>query len=365
LQVRRTYASCLTSNTCTTYLNAFSTSCIALEPTCPSLVCPTTTDPCTLCANTYVKCSQSTSTELDICSCVSPYVSCLSSNTCVGSDVICGSYAGVCQNLPCTIPTTGCGSCAPQFASCVSQNPSNACNCLSGLLSCTSSNCAVAGTSSQFDITCPIYQAECPSIQCNNVTETGCTGCAVSGSVCIIDALKTGTVSGVCSCLSTMFDCLSSSTCGLTPYNGMCGAYGSLCSDLQCSSSTQSNLPNQIVALLQQYQTAVENYLAGILDGNVTFGASVQVGNSQTISITVDIPNSATIDAYFASLKSSLATYLNIQPGSITIEYKEGGNSKTIKRQYTSQQAQVTFSSSSSAIFGSFLFILVLLVLLF
>jgi len=335
------YQTCLQSSAtaCTNELNSFAGVCPAQKAICPSLTCPSASSPCAQCQATYSTCAVSNPTSL--CTCVNPWLQCLSSNTCPGADIICGSYSGLCPSNQCA--TSACGQCIGTFSQCVAQNPLAPCQCLSALGGCVS-GCSGTIGSSQFDITCPVYP-QCTSINCNvSITLTGCPKCAVDASTCVSNSLQSG-AKGVCSCLSTLYSCLTGSTCGVTAFNGLCGAYSGICPDIQCtgsSSNGNSQLASQVVALIKNYQNSVETYLASILNGNVTFGTYTATGNSQTINIVVNIPTSVTIDVFFANFKTSFAAYFNIDPSLVTVVYS------TTHQKRAAQSAQVVVQSPSS-----------------
>jgi len=98
-----------------------------------------------------------------------------------------------------------------------------------------------------------------------------------------------------------------------------------------------------VVALIKNYESNVQAYLASILNGNVTFGTYTASGNSQTINIVVDIPTSVTVDVYFKNFKTSFAAYFNIDPSLVTVVYS------ATHQKRASQSAQVVVSSPSNS----------------
>jgi len=334
------YLTCLQSQSgslCTIYLNSFAGTCPAEKSVCPSLICPTSTDPCTNCQATFSGCAVSSPTSA--CTCVTPWLQCLSTNSCPGAAIICGSYAGLCPTSLCT--ASPCGSCLGSFSQCVEQNPLAPCPCMNTLQGCIGT-CGVGV--SEYDVTCPIYQTQCPSIVCNtSSTLTGCPKCAVDAYTCALNSINTG-ASGVCTCLSSLYTCLTGSTCGLTAFSGMCGTYSGLCPSIQCTGG-KSQLASQVLSVLKNYQPEVESFLQRVLNGtNITFGTYTTVGNTQIIDFVAIFPNNIEIDVFFADFKSQFSLYFNIDVSLVTVQY---GNIK-IKRDQ-SQSAQVIVQSPSSS----------------
>jgi len=198
---------------------------------------------------------------------------------------------------------------------------------------------------------------------CNtSIALTGCVGCAVNASVCVLQAVSdtTTSTSSVCSCLSSLYSCLTTGTvCDVTPLNGMCAAYSAFCPSSQCSGSS-SKAAVQIAAYISQYETQLVNYLQQVLQGsNITFGSIQANGFSEVVDVTVTIPDTITIDAYFTTFKSKFALYFQVSPNQITITY----GTTTIKR--NTQSAQITIKSSSESMIGSLLLIMCALLVLF
>jgi len=281
------------------------------------LNCPQATG-CDACALNYETCVESNPTNL--CPCVSDYSNCLTTQSCgVSGDVLCSSYSSLCPSLNCP-PATGCTLCDVDYSSCAIESPGSICTCLESYYTCSTQNsCGL--TEVAYESVCPIYQSLCPSIPCT-VNATGCVACSVTYSSCALSAIKTDSIDSVCTCISTMFNCLSGATCGLAPYNGLCGVYSSFCPNMQCSSNSVRGQASatQVTALIQQYSSEISQYIENALAVSVNFGAITASGNAQIVQLQLIYNITITQEELTSNLLNQFAQYFKIAQSRLELD---------------------------------------------
>jgi len=345
------YLSCWNGASCPA--NGIAATCDAYKTLCSLTSCPAATG-CTACEISYSSCL--THIPTDTCTCLGTYQSCITAPTCgVSADALCSSYGTLCPSLNCP-PATGCAACTSDYTACAVKTPTSICTCLESYGTCSSGSTCNLGT--EFDTVCPIYQTACPSIHCS-VNATGCVLCSVDYIHCAISSIAAGSIAGVCTCIETMYHCLSGSTCGLAPYSGLCGVYNSFCPHMQCGTGSNSPAPTQITGIFQQFKTEIAQYIEKALAGsNITFGTITARGASQLVLFEVILDDAVNRAEYFSNFLTEVAKYFNIEHTRLALEF-------SIKRTQTvSGQLVVNPTSSGASLRVGLLFVVMLLLTL-